>query len=272
MLEVDLPKDLLIYKDKIEATIKPFIEIKANPENNLNLWQSKFGGLPYFPKNLQYPIDSKGKAMFLLAQINFSETPKLASFPEKGILQFYISGGSDLYGWSSSDLAKQEDFRVLYFSEVTEDEHFLLTKFDFLPEPYNLPIWKQSSLTFNLKFEPIPIVDCLFESKILNLSKPRHELYQDINFNRDYENVYDEYEKLFHSEGHKIGGYPFFTQHDPRECEPYKDKGYILLFQMDSDDEANIMWGDVGVANFFITEQDLASKNFSRVLYNWDCS
>lgn len=41
----------------------------------------------------------------------------------------------------------------------------------------------------------------------------------------------------------------------------------MLLFQMDTDDEAGIMWGDCGVANFFISEKDLASKNFSRVLY-----
>lgn len=146
MLEVDFPSDLLIYKDKIEATIKPFIEIKAKAENNLSLWQSKFGGLPYFPKSLQYPTDSKGKAMFLLAQINFSETPQLASFPEKGILQFYISNGSDVYGACFESPAKQEDFRVLYFPEVTEDEHLLVTKFDFLPNPIccqlrsNLPL------------------------------------------------------------------------------------------------------------------------------------
>jgi uncharacterized protein YwqG len=46
---------------------------------------------------------------------------------------------------------------------------------------------------------------------------------------------------------------------------------YRLLFQMDIDDEAGIMWGDSGVANFFISQPDLESKNFSRVLYNWDC-
>jgi uncharacterized protein YwqG len=32
------------------------------------------------------------------------------------------------------------------------------------------------------------------------------------------------------------------------------------------------MFGDVGVANFFITEEDLKKKDFSKVIYNWDCS
>lgn len=261
-----LSKELVIYNEKIEGTIKSFIKIKAQPEANLRLWQSKFGGLPYFPKGLEYPTDSKGQAMFLLAQINFSETPPLAPFPEKGILQFYISNGSDFYGACFENPAKQDDFKVLYFPEVSADEHLLVTKFDFLPKPDFLPIEKQCSLTFSLKQAPMPVVDYHFESTILNIdAKLKYELYE------DYQKVYEEYEKLFPSEGHKIGGYPYFTQSDPRTFETYKGEKYILLFQMDTDDEAGIMWGDCGVANFFISEQDLASKNFSSVFYNWDC-
>jgi uncharacterized protein YwqG len=266
MLEVDLPSDLLIYKDKIEATIKPFVEIKAKTEDSLHLWQSKFGGFPYFPKGLQYPTDSKGQAMFLLAQINFSETPKLAPFPETGILQFYISNGSDIYGACFENPAKQDDFRIMYFPEVKEDKHLLVTKFNFLPKPDMLPIEKQSSLTFALRHAPMPVYDYRFEPTILNIdSKMKYELFD------NYKKVYEEHEKLFRSEGHKLGGYPYFTQNDPREFETYKGKEYMLLFQMDNDDEAGIMWGDCGVANFFISEQDLVSKDFSRVLYNWDC-
>lgn len=265
-LGIELPKELLIYKERIEATVLPFIEIKTKAEANVRLWQSKFGGLPYFPKGLQYPTDSKGQAMFLLAQINFAETPKLETFPEIGILQFYISGGSDIYGACFESPAKQDNFKVLYFPEITEDEGLLVTEFDFLPKPDMLPIEKISSLTFNLRHSPVPIDDYQFEPRILNL-KPssKYEIY------KDYEEVYEEYGKLFRSDGHKIGGYPYFTQNDPREFETYKGEKYRLLFQMDTDDDAGIMWGDCGVANFFISEQDLVSKNFTRVLYNWDC-
>src|SRR5688572_18157064 len=129
-----------------------------------------------------------------------------------------------------------------------------------------LPIEKQSSLEFCLKHSPMPAHDYQFEPTILNIdSKLKYELYE------NYKKIYEEHERLFRSEGHKLGGYPYFTQNDPREFETYKGEEYRLLFQMDTDDEAGIMWGDCGVANFFISEQDLASKNFSRVLYNWDC-
>ena len=36
-------------------------------------------------------------------------------------------------------------------------------------------------------------------------------------------------------------------------------------------DDSEIMWGDSGVCNFFISDEDLKALNFDRVLYNWDC-
>ena len=71
--------------------------------------------------------------------------------------------------------------------------------------------------------------------------------------------------------GHKIGGYPFFSQEDPRnENNPHT----LLLLQIDGNetDDAEIMWGDYGGANFFISPKDLANCKFDNVLYNWDCS
>ena len=62
---------------------------------------------------------------------------------------------------------------------------------------------------------------------------------------------------------HKIGGLPFFTQSDVRR------EGDVLLFQMDS--EGKIGWGDMGIANFFISLSDLKAQDFTNVLYNWDC-
>lgn len=71
--------------------------------------------------------------------------------------------------------------------------------------------------------------------------------------------------------GCRIGGYATFSQDDPRMSKPNED--WQLLFQMDSVNEHgfDIMWGDVGVANFFIRPNDLAALNFDRIWYNWDC-
>lgn len=48
-----------------------------------------------------------------------------------------------------------------------------------------------------------------------------------------------------------------------------KKKTKILLFQLDTVED--IMWGDSGVANFFISRDALKNKDFSKVYYNWDC-
>ena len=74
--------------------------------------------------------------------------------------------------------------------------------------------------------------------------------------------------------GHWLLGYPYFTQTDPREYEEQYRYYDTMLFQLDSDygdDGDYIMWGDSGVANFFINQEDLKKRDFSKILYNWDC-
>jgi uncharacterized protein YwqG len=43
----------------------------------------------------------------------------------------------------------------------------------------------------------------------------------------------------------------------------------LLLLQIDTDNE--IMFGDSGVANVFINEDDLKKKKFDKAYFNWDC-
>jgi uncharacterized protein YwqG len=88
--------------------------------------------------------------------------------------------------------------------------------------------------------------------------------------------IWDEYLEISQPVGHKIGGYPDFTQEDVRKYSSnseQKQKLDILLLQMDTDgnETVDIMWGDSGVGNFFIDESALRELDFSKVLYNWDC-
>ena len=95
----------------------------------------------------------------------------------------------------------------------------------------------------------------------------KHEYQYFNDADRDY--LYDQ----LSAAGHRLLGYPCFTQCDPRKPDgPYD----TLLFQLDSDmtedREDLVLWGDCGVGNFFINREDLLRRDFSRVLYNWDCS
>lgn len=241
------------------------ISITARPASKLRLEQSKFGSYPYLPAGFEYPKDSSGEFMFPLAQINCKELPPLAGYPNSGFLQFYISGTDELMGLDFDDPQSQKDFRVLYF----EEEQFTHYKTDFsfldtVIERGSSPVFKPHSLEFSLKKDYVGIGDVRYEEKGSFKIDDITKLYPSSIQERLEDAAYGD----FCCNGHKIGGYAYFTQEDPRM---YNEKlgDYIVLLQIDTDDE--IMWGDSGVGNFFIHPDDLAKKDFSKVMYNWDC-
>lgn len=78
---------------------------------------------------------------------------------------------------------------------------------------------------------------------------------------------------------HFILGYPTFGQDEPRKDKvQYGNEigDYISLLQIDSscpiENNSDIMWGDCGIANFFIHPNDLKNSDFSKLVYYWDCS
>ena len=73
--------------------------------------------------------------------------------------------------------------------------------------------------------------------------------------------------QLAQGAGHKLGGYPSFTQEDPRAERRYK-KYDTLLLQLDSDDA--VQWGDAGIASVFVAADALAAGDFGDVLFTSD--
>ncbi|MBD2690886.1 YwqG family protein [Anabaena catenula] len=263
------------------ATAKPYIEITAHSTPETTLWQSKFGGLPYFPKHLEYPTTPDGIPLNLLAQINFAETPKIEDFPEKGILQFYIDTAGEMttYGLEDNPQLAQTTFRVLYFPEIDLNIDHLLNNFDFVPE-FLGPLEEEQclALTFAVKSHPISITDYQFK----DFYKRYFSIFQQTNLTEamkmSLEEIADDFiyeyrEKYEHLlEGHRLGGYPGFAQ-DDRRYSFMQEEGYdFLLFQMDSEHEHSIMWGDMGVGHFFIQPSAIKRLDFSKVLYTYACS
>ncbi|MEG3930152.1 MULTISPECIES: DUF1963 domain-containing protein [unclassified Microcoleus] len=261
-LDVPLSPKLEKYRDRIELTIKPYIEITIENNEPANWWQSKFGGLPYLPKGFEYPKTPNGDCFLLLAQINFSEVPHLEGFPDRGILQFYLPDDElCLYGLSFD--SGEDIFQILYFPEPDLNLENIITNYDFLPKFERGPIWGSCSLQFTKKYAPISDCD---EGLTKLLGEDFYQLF------REDEQLEDDYMDLCAPGGHKIGGYhDSFQSHDPRpDCE---SDPYSLLFQMDTDgnEVIDIMWGDGGVGNFFVKESALQKLDFSDVIYEWDC-
>jgi len=86
---------------------------------------------------------------------------------------------------------------------------------------------------------------------------------------------YDDYMRdirgMLDASGHRLGGYPGFTQQDPRLREDGGTDFDQLLLQLGSIADAPLCWGDCGVGVFLIPSENLSRADFSRVFYTWDC-
>lgn len=263
-----LPTEFQPYRHQLAKTLRPYIQITATP-GKTRLTQSKFLGLPYLPVGQPYPHDIDGQPMILLAQLNFEEIPPLPDYPEAGILQVFISAHDELYGADLENfdsMQAQTRFQVRYFEKLVHEQDWIYD-FEFLrpqlaDEELILPAEQECALTFERQTGIVSPSDYQFE----HLLGP--------NFFAPFgieQNEYEEsYWQTFSAQGHRIGGYGFFTQDDPRAKAPAGEDWRILL-QIDSDDTAGIMWGDLGVGHFLIPRQHLLRRDFSKILYTWDC-
>jgi uncharacterized protein YwqG len=260
---VAISQRLAAYLPQLEAAALPVVRIEAKPSDSLFLFDSKFGGDPYWPAARAYPTGSDGKYLYLLAQVNFAQLPPLEGYPEKGLLQFYLAA-DDLYGLNLDNGTDQKNFRVIYFEDVSEPP---LENFSFLElqeRASALPLDRQMQLTFSLEKDYYAFSDARYPEDLAD------ELMSGEKPVKGGRSLYEEVLAVFPEGGHKIGGYAYFTQGDPRdEKAEYLD--WVLLLQIDSQNN-DIMWGDVGVGNFFIHPEALRRKDFSNVLYNWDCT
>lgn len=275
--DILLPPSFEPFRKQLEATALPYVEIKTQITQTATFWQSKFLGLPYLPKSISPPQTPQGDYLYLLAQINFAETPQLGGFPTQGILQFYLAP-SDLYGADLDHPTRQSGFRVMYHAELKMDISRLVTDFDWMPSPWKndegyMPfevfsnyLSKPNScfaLTFERKIAPISPCDYQYAALI------DHDPFatSEANSNGETDCYFDQFS------GHRLGGYPLFTQSDPRGYLPLGEEPYRLLLQIDSDinNQIDILWGDTGICNFFIRQSALDRLDFSEVLYNWDC-
>jgi len=259
------------------AQTKTFAKITLT-ENELKITDSKVMGFPYIPKGAEIPQTANGDKMMMIAQINCDDLQGLADFPEKGILQFFVLNDEDgLLGLDFDNQTVQDSFRVIYHEKIEEfyDENELKSIYN----PYN---FEESYITndnesykmnFELTSEKERFEDMFYHiftkiCKEKGLKQTQEDwLYRKLlNFMQYSENYYSQ-----------CDGFAFFTQDDPREYNEEYKKFDTVLFQLNSEfDENTRNWkvciGDAGVINFFINRENLKKKDFSEILYNWDCS
>ncbi len=269
MAVVRLHARLERHRAAILKLLKPRVVFTLTAAEGLTPWASQLGsgGHPYLRIDHDWPRDRvTGRALVMVAQINFAEVPPLPGFPERGLLQVFIADewdhgpGGHRRGMMETALDDQTHFRVLFHAEPTMDlsELYARDDFDFFPDGSSIERVAHG-MSFARVDQPMPDDDARFDRLPAGA---RELILYDIPVRKLY---------LEHMRPHdQIGGYHYSQQGwDPRRPYMEPDESELLL-QIDGC--GPISWGDLGTACFFVRRADLAARRFDRVLYYWDCT
>jgi uncharacterized protein YwqG len=264
-------------KSYAEAALLPAIQIVAEPaQTSLSSHTSKFGGTPFTPEDFTWPHNPSGRPMEFIGQINFAEvvaqTPSfLESVPNEGIFQFFYDIDKMVWGFDPKD---QNFWRFIWYpapkglrvAPCSEQISFPQREFALTFQPtFSLPdVW-------SLLSTPEKRAEFLNEERdayqdFTEQNRPKHQI-----LGHSW-NIQDDpcYTAQLASNGIYTGNLSY--KNDPRASELLKNvNDWQLLWQIDSDDRLEFMWGDVGMLYILIKREALRKGDLSAVWLDLQC-
>ena len=216
---------------------------------------SRVGGLAFVTDDYPEPRDSNGGRMIFLAQLNLAKLPPLEGYPTEGLLQFFIAD-DDLLGLDYEKLAGGSGSFVVRLIPASELGRGRLAE---ASQSEYTPVSGGYFTVNGVLYDQLPNP----KDKDFEVATGLDWYSEDPEFEVMFDYLYEFPQSVYGA------GWAMFTQEDPRDS----DSELELLFQLDYevDNGVQVMFGDGGVANFFITREDLAQRNFHNAAYNWDC-
>ncbi len=240
-------------------------------ENIPDIYSTKLGGVPYMPKDAEYPCGRDGKPLRLLAQLNFDEFPHLQYYPS-GILQFFCKDDFK-FGMNTKNLSEQENFRIVYYDTITDRENLMSE--NEMPtieeQPFaTFPIKKETALTpSEVKTDTLKLGDYRFENLLLEFAKLYKLCPKKTKSMIDLpETLKDTVYNSFSQKCTAIGGYPSFKK-DPRETNSELRSCDEVLLRLDTTDLNGYIDGFSSCC-FLISMENLRNRDFSKVVYYWE--
>lgn len=235
--------DLKTLSD-LENLVKPLIKVStklevlssSKPPENSQL-KSHFGGQPYFEKEESWPKSKAGKHLDFIFQV--FNTPDLQLPDSIALIQFYYDW--DEFPWDTSDdgwLVKTyktiDKEKIKTIEKPSELEKSKYCEIDFKTVK-SLPDWEGLDVYCNKALKLACVLD----------EDESWDLYDQIV--TKLTGIDDQYQS-------QLGGFPRWVQ---GEATPDNSKRNPtkLLFQIDSEDNADIMWGDAGLIYVFYDEE-----------------
>jgi uncharacterized protein YwqG len=252
-LRADVPEIVPIverYLPVFERTRLPFVRMTvAGSADDHILTQSKIGGLPYMPAGESTRKLLADRTVLFIAQIDLAVARPPAPFPQSGLLQLW-SGSDDLYGMET------EGIRCVYHEDVSRPH---VVGYDGTKRGEFSPFTHAATgraLTFTADTELMPTGDYRWDEWLIT---------NGVTSDLERLELAEAWDTVVESSGHRLGGYCAFTQEDPRDSA----QPLLSLAQLDSIEP--LMWGDAGIAHWWISEADLVERRFDRVTIYWDC-
>ena len=266
--EIDNPGQKAVREEEADEIIdwycslaRPALILRPDPRLSVAEAAAQIGGSPWLADEEQWPLDSDGLRLEFVAQLDFRRLPQIAGFPETGVVRFFV-GRDELFG-ANWEVPEQSGCRILWHDGPIEGGRLEP------PTPLDTddmsPFQSESRRADGVALAATPASDLPGHDSVEVTARLAGQSDR-LGMNEVDDEIFDIGEER--EEGHRIGGYPMFTQPDFRRPGYYDDYD-VLLLGLTSDE--TIMWGDVGEAMFLMRQADLDARDFSRVIFYWDC-
>lgn len=243
--------DVTTTKEDLAKILKPLIKkatrMVVQPPSRMPeqvQFTSHFGGQPYFEQGEKWPISRSGNHLNFIFQVFNTEGVCLPAGIK--LVQFYYD--MEAFPWDTSD----DGWLVKIYRELHQERALEI------PKPEELE--KSKFCTIQLvEVQSLPNWE-----GVSSYSKEAAGLCEQINPEEPWQAYEEGVEKLTGSQDYQsqFGGYPKWVQ---GESTPDNAKGEPkeLLFQVDSEENADLMWGDMGLVYVFYDKDDFQNIAFT---------
>ncbi|MEL6408307.1 MAG: YwqG family protein [Chloroflexota bacterium] len=262
-------------EDDLLKIARPSIRVqttRVGDESELAIGQSKLGGRPDLPKDMDWVVKQTKKAeqrsLPFIGQINLADVAphdveKL--LPTTGILYFFGD-----YPWNG--VPESEQGAVIYYDGNTSNLERKLFPADLSLEDKPYDRFAPCSVMFihEVNMDGARLDDFI---RTLPLSASDFDVNQ-IYHLEEKTNYYGvRYVNRMLGVNYEVWIHDTMQECIKQEYHPNQQKegdsqaNWQLLFQVDSDKNANMLWLDAGIACFYIRKKDLAERNFDNVCF-----
>jgi len=260
---------LSVYRDALVSVVEPSIRlVPVGGASEDLVGTSRLGGLPDLPVETDWPVND-GEPLSFIAQLNLAETRQYDAeglLPESGLLSFFYDAvAQEAWGFDPAD---HGSFAVLYSpasSQLVSREAPATLDHEGVFAPVGLTMASEATFvgweSFAIESLRMNPQEALEYATVLDDQGSEQGVVHRLLGHPDPIQGEMQVECQLVSNGLYCGDSSGYE--DPRATALRRDAGdWRLLLQVDSDEDAGMMWGDVGRIYYWIRTEDLRRRDW----------